>query len=150
MGENQYLAGGYTELAGGYTELAGGYTEEDVNTATPMQLIVILYDTAIRACEEACSCMERKDISGLNQSIDKCSAVISELQTSLNLKEGGEIAKSLNNLYDYIKANMRRAGAELKSDLIVEVRGLLENLGSAWRQAGSDGGTDTPAQAGSH
>ena len=64
----------------------GSYTEEDVAAATPMRLIVILYDTAIRSCEDARKRMERNDESGLNQAINKCTAIISELQTSLNLK----------------------------------------------------------------
>ena len=124
MGENQHFA--------------GSYTEEYVNNATPVQLIVILYDTAIRSCEDARGCMERNDVSGLNQAIDKCNSVISELQASLNLKDGGEIASSLNNLYDYMKANMLRAGAEQNFDLIAEVYRLLENLRSAWRRIDSD------------
>jgi len=112
----------------------GSYTEEDVIAATPMRLIVILYDAAIRSCEDARDCMEHNDKSGLKQSIEKCSAIISELQTSLNLKEGGEIASRLNDLYNYMKANLLRAGDEQKPDLIVEVNRLLENLRSAWRR----------------
>ena len=119
MGENQYFD--------------SGYTEDDVNTATPVRLIVILYDAAARLCEDARGYIDRKDLSGLSQAIDKCNAIISELQSSLNLKEGGEIASSLNDLYDYIKANLRRAGDEQNKHLIDEVSKLLENLGSAWR-----------------
>ena len=131
MKENQYFA--------------GNYNEENINTATPMQLIVILYDAAIRSCEDARSYMESNDISGLNQAIDKCNAIISELQASLNLKEGGEIASSLNNLYDYMKANLLRAGAERNPNLIAEVFRLLENLSSAWRRIDSEAKPDIPS-----
>jgi len=123
MGENQYLD--------------GSHTEDDVSAVTPVRLIVMLYDAAVRSCEEARGYIEREDTSGLNRAIDKCSAIISELQSSLNLKEGGDIASSLNRLYDYMKANLLRAGAERNPDLISEVIKPLENLRSAWRDIDS-------------
>ena len=70
----------------------------------------------------------------LFRSINKCTDIITELQSSLNLQEGGEIAGSLNRLYDYMKRTLFKAGVEQNQALIVEVTGLLENLRSAWRQ----------------
>ena len=125
----------------------GSYTEEDVTNATPMRLIVILYEAALRSCEDARGYMERNDASGFNQAIDKCCAIISELQSSLNLKEGGEIASSLNDLYNYMKSNLLRAGTEQKPDLIADVFRLLENLRSAWRQIDPGAGATAPTQS---
>jgi len=114
--------------------LANKYQEVDVSTATPLHLVVMLYDAAIRSLEEARGHMERKDISGRSRAINKCNAIIAELQSSLNLKEGGDIASSLNRLYDYMKTTLLRAGVEQNPALIVEVSGLLENLRSSWKQ----------------
>ena len=130
MNGNQYFANRYQEVG--------------VNTATPVHLVVMLYDAAIRSLEEARGYMDRKDISGRSRSINKCSAIISELQSSLNLREGGEIALSLNRLYDYIKITLLRAGVEQNPDLLVEVMGLLENLHSAWRQIDSGVAESSP------
>ena len=117
--------------------LANKYQEVDVGTATPLHLVVMLYDAAICSLETARGCMERKDISGRSRAINKCNAIISELQSSLNIKEGGEIAYSLNRLYDYMKTTLLRAGVEQNPSLVVEVSGLLENLRSSWQQVDS-------------
>jgi len=117
--------------------LAGRYQEVNVSTATPLHLVVMLYDAAISSLEEARGYMERKDISGRSRAINKCTSILSELQSSLNLKEGGDIASSLNRLYEYMKTTLLRAGVEQNSDLVKEVSGLLENLRSAWRQIDS-------------
>jgi flagellar protein FliS len=114
--------------------LANRYQETNVSTATPVHLVVMLYDAAICSLEEARGHMERKDIAGRGKAINKCGSIISELQSSLNIREGGEIASSLSRLYDYMKATLLRASVEQNPDLIVEVSGLLENLRSAWQQ----------------
>lgn len=116
---------------------ANRYQETNVSTSSPVRLVVMLYDAAICSLEEARGYMERKDISGRSRAINKCTSIISELQASLNLKEGGEIASSLSRLYDYMKTTMLRASIEQNPALIVEVSGLLENLRSAWRQIDS-------------
>jgi len=123
--------------------LANKYQEVDVGTATPLHLVVMLYDAAICSLEDARGCMERKDISGRSRAINKCNAIISELQSSLNIKEGGDIASSLNRLYDYMKTTLLRAGVEQNIGLVVEVSGLLENLRSSWQQI--DSGTSAAA-----
>jgi len=123
--------------------LANKYQEVDVGTATPLHLVVMLYDAAVCSLEEARGCMERKDISGRSRAINKCNAIISELQSSLNLKEGGDIAFSLNRLYEYMKTTLLRASVEQNPGLVVEVSGLLENLRSSWQQI--DSGTSAAA-----
>ena len=119
---------------------ANKYQETNVSTSTPVRLVVMLYDAAICSLEEARGYMERKDISGRSRAINKCSSIISELQASLNMREGGDIASSLSRLYDYMKTTMLRASIEQNPDLIVEISGLLENLRSAWRQLDSGAG----------
>jgi len=116
---------------------ASRYQEMDVNTATPLQLVVMLYDAAVGALEMARDHMQRNDIAGRGREVNKCVAIISELQSSLNMKDGGEIARSLNNLYDYMKRTLFKANIEQDPALVAEVEGLLKNLRSAWRQIAS-------------
>ncbi|MDR1726779.1 MAG: flagellar export chaperone FliS [Acidobacteriota bacterium] len=116
---------------------ANRYQEVDVNTATPLQLVVMLYDAAVNSLEKAREQMQRNDIAGRTKEVNKCVAIISELQSSLNMKEGGEIASGLNRLYDYMKGTLFKAGLDQDPGLIAEVEGLLSNLRSAWRQIAS-------------
>jgi flagellar protein FliS len=118
----------------GYQSLAHRYREVAVNTATPLQLIVMLYDAAICSLQEARGHIERKDIASRSRALNKSISIISELQSCLNLRAGGEIASSLNRLYDYMKGRIFRANVEQSVQPLAEVEVLLENLRSAWRE----------------
>jgi flagellar protein FliS len=110
------------------------YKEVDVNTANPIQLVVMLYNEAILSLQLARKHMEQKDIEGRSKALNHCLAVITELQSSLNLKEGGEIAGSLDRLYDYMKRTIFKAHVDQSSAPLKEIEKLLENLGAAWKE----------------
>ena len=133
----------------GYQSLAHRYREVAIKTASPLQLVVMLYDAAICSLQEARGQMEHKDIAGRSRSINKCIAIISELQSCLNLSSGGEIANSLDRLYDYMKRRIFRANVEQSAQPLVEIETLLENLRSAWRElVGKAPGTEVQPAAG--
>jgi flagellar protein FliS len=110
------------------------YREVAVKTANPLQLVVILYDGAIHALKQAQEHMRRKDISARARCISRSVAIISELQACLNFKEGGEIAGSLDRLYDYMKQRVFKANVDQRPEPLAEVVVLLENLRSAWSE----------------
>jgi flagellar secretion chaperone FliS len=118
----------------GYQSLAHRYREVAVKTANPLQLVVMLYDAAICSVQESKEYMNRKDIGGRTRAINKLSAIIAELQACLNLKTGGEIAQSLNRLYDYMRRRVFTANVEQRIEPLTEVEALLENLRSAWKE----------------
>ena len=109
------------------------YREVAVRTANPMQLIVILYDAAICSLQEARDHIESKNIEGRSRSVNKCISIISELQSSLDLKHGGDIASSLNRLYGYMTRRIFAATAQQSSQPLEEIESLLENLRTAWK-----------------
>ncbi|HSW39682.1 MAG TPA: flagellar export chaperone FliS [Acidobacteriota bacterium] len=109
------------------------YRETAITTANPVQLVVILYDAAICSLQEARRRIEHKDIEGRARAINKSISLISEMQSSLNHKDGGEIAVSLDRLYDYMKRTLFQANVQQNARLLAEVEALLENLVGAWR-----------------
>jgi flagellar secretion chaperone FliS len=116
----------------GYQSPAHRYREVAVKTASPLQLIVMLYDAAICCTREAQQQLANKDIAGRSKSVNKCITIITELQSCLNLQAGGEIASSLNRLYDYMKRRIFKANVDQSREPLLEVEGLLDNLRSAW------------------
>ncbi len=116
----------------GYQAYAHRYKEVAVKTASPLQLVVMLYDAAICSAQEARQRIESKDIAGRSISINKCITIITELQACLNLKAGGEIANSLDRLYDYMKRRIFKASVDQCCEPLLEVENLLDNLRSAW------------------
>jgi flagellar protein FliS len=118
----------------GNPTIAHRYREVAVKTANPLQLVVMLYDAAICSIREAQDHMDHKNIAARSRSINRCIAIISELHSCLNLKAGGEIASSLDRLYDYMKRRIFKANVEQSREPLTEIETLLENLRSAWSE----------------
>jgi flagellar protein FliS len=112
--------------------LANRYRETAIKTANPLQLIVILYDGAIQSLQEAREHIKRKDIGNRARCVNRCVAIITELQACLNFNASGNIAASLDRLYNYMKQGLFKASLEQRTEPIDQVIALLENLRSAW------------------
>ena len=123
----------------GNNPMAHRYQEVGIKTANPIQLVVILYDGAIQALREAQEFLRQKNIPGRARCINRSVAIISELQASLNFSVGGEIAQSLNRLYNYMKQRILKASVDQSPEPLVEVVGLLNNLRSAWVELSGGG-----------
>ena len=83
-------------------------------------------------CADAEGHMQRRDISGKGESISRATKIIIGLQGSLDFDQGGELARNLNDLYDYCTRRLLKAS--LRNDITVlhEVRDLLSEVNSAW------------------
>jgi flagellar protein FliS len=114
------------------SQQAHRYREVAIKTANPLQLVVILYDGAINALQEAQEHLKRKDIVGRARCLNRAVAMISELQACLNFKEGGSIAGSLDQLYNYMKRRIFKANLDQRPEPLAEVVALLESLRAAW------------------
>lgn len=108
------------------------YLESRVFSAGPVELVHMLYQAAGQAVRDARHYLAQGEIADRSRCINKACEILMELTNSLDHKQGAEIARRLNQLYDYmlgqlIDANVRQADAPL-----AEVLGLLETLGEAW------------------
>lgn len=107
--------------------------ESNVAAADPHKLILMLYQGAILAIASARKQMLRKEVAAKGASVSKAIMIIDEgLKSSLNMNVGGELAKNLSNLYDYM--GQRLLIANLKNDpaILDEVSLLLTELRGAW------------------
>jgi len=107
--------------------------ESGIASADPHKLILMLYQGAILAIASAKNQIQRKQIAEKGSSITKAIKIIDEgLKACLDVKAGGEIAKNLSELYDYM--NQRLLIANLKNDITIldEVSTLLTDLKGAW------------------
>lgn len=107
--------------------------ETGVISASPHQLIVMLFEGAIVAISNAQQHMQAGNIAAKGQSISKAIAIIdSGLRASLDKKVGGEIAVSLDSLYEYMNNRLILANIKNQVDLLIEVQNLLRDLKTSW------------------
>ena len=110
------------------------YQRIEANGSNGVQLVVMLYDGAIRFLCEAKACAERGDRRGKAAAISRTLAIVGELQSTLKLDEGGEIAKSLDALYTYITERVLDASIKGNDGGLDEAARLLRTLNSAWTE----------------
>ena len=110
------------------------YREMEIQTSSPQQLILLLYDEAIKCLKRAKIKVEDEDMEETNQLLLKTEKIIGELMSSLNL-EVGKVAAGWFSLYEYMHWRLIQANLERKSELIQEVLLLLQPLREAWIKA---------------
>ncbi len=111
----------------------GQYTQRNVQTATPGQLVVMLYDGMIRFFTQASAAMESGEIELGNNRVNRGLAIITELRCTLDMTQG-DLAERLASIYDWchdevIDARVRNDPAKLG-----RVIGMLSDLRSSWAQ----------------
>ena len=124
----------------GYTQALNAYKETSVKTASQGALIVMLYEEVIKHIDAAIELVESdlkadpSKIEKANNRILKAQEIITELTASLNMDEGGEIAKNLMSLYTFFSGQLSQANFEKKSDKLIPVRDMLKELLAAWNE----------------
>lgn len=106
--------------------------ELPLSDANPHQVIQILMREFLTQIFQAKASIERANIEGKNQSINKAIKIIGGLQGGLNLKEGADIADNLNNLYNYMTIRLTEANAENSVVILDEIKELYLPIKEAW------------------
>lgn len=108
--------------------------EASIYGASPVGLIVMLYEGAISALRKAQSEIARNNYIGKGHFIGKSMEIINGLDNVLNLEKGGEVTSNLRELYIYMKHRLGVANMKNDADILEEVITLLDELLGAWRQ----------------
>lgn len=107
--------------------------ESAVTAADPHKLISMLYQGALLAIANAKNSMLRKDIAAKGASISKAISIIDEgLNASLDKSIGGDLARNLSSLYEYMGVRLITANLNNDSSILDEVTNLLTDLKEAW------------------
>ncbi|NLY90585.1 MAG: flagellar export chaperone FliS [Firmicutes bacterium] len=109
------------------------YRQTQVETAGPLELIIMMYDGAIRFCNQGKIAIEERKFNEANKLLQRAQDVIDELNISLNM-EAGEIAAHLRDLYDFINSKLVEANIKKDPTLIDQIVGLLTELRSSWAE----------------
>ena len=118
---------------------ANAYFQTKVSTTDQGQLLIMLYDGALRYLAQARDKILAKDYAAKGVLISKVIDIINELSSSLNLEKGGSLATNLNNLYILCTARLLQANLKMNIESLDSVTQILSGLRSAYAQI-----VDTP------
>jgi flagellar protein FliS len=111
------------------------YQNNQVTTASPEQLLIMLYDGAIRFVRQAAEAMAAGERVRKLESISKALGIVSELANTLDHEVGGEIAENLDALYHFMIRELTQANLKNDAEKLRVVEDLLCGLRETWMQA---------------
>lgn len=103
-----------------------------ITDASPHKLISLLFQGAIDRIQQAKGAMARGDIAKRGQLVGKALDIVNNLQACLDKEKGGEVAKNLDALYDYMQRQLLKANMENDPAILDEVTRLLTEVQSGW------------------
>ncbi len=113
------------------------YQETHITTSSPMALVIMLYDEAIKAIEMAEEAFQINDpsrIEKIGNHLLHAQDVITELAVSLDMEKGGEIAHHLHRLYDFMVVHLSKADVTKEIQGVRDVHKMLCELRQAWNE----------------
>ncbi len=134
----------------GFNQAYSAYQKTNVTTASQGKLVVLLYEAAVKNLKLAVGLLDSEDrlkpadIESFGKYIQKTQAIINELQVSLDMENGGEIAKNLMSLYLYFNSELTDIAIRHSGTKIRFLTDMLNELLGAWKTA-SESTSNAPA-----
>ena len=111
------------------------YRQTAVTTASKEQVLIMLYEGAIKHLKRASDCCQKNDLAGKGVSVGKAHDIINELANTLDFQLGGEIAKNLERLYSFITDQIASGNMNNDHTKFDSARKLMETLLDGWKGA---------------
>jgi flagellar protein FliS len=118
--------------------IAGLYQEVQVDTgvtgASPHRLIDMLFEEFLAPCARARGAIRARDVQEKGRTIGRAVRIVEEgLRGGLNMKDGGELARVLQDLYGYVSLRLTQANLNSNESLVAECTSLVQPIHDAWR-----------------
>jgi flagellar protein FliS len=111
------------------------YRQMSVRGASPLGLVVMLYDGAIAALRKAVVATEARDISEKCTHLAHAQAIVLQLEGSLNFAQGGDVAQTLKALYVYVRGQILKANLENSPEILQALVEKMIPIREAWYTA---------------
>ena len=122
-----------------YQNAYAAYQKTNVNTASQGRLVVLLYEGAVNHLKAALTLFDEENkikagnIEQFGIHLQKTQAIITELQVSLDMEKGGDIARNLMSLYVFFNEELMDATISHNKEKIEFVLSKFDELADAWR-----------------
>ncbi len=121
-----------------YLKLAKSYKTASIETASPGQLILMLFDGTLRFVEAAYQGFDEKDVRKrnevINNNIIKAQNIVTELKSCLDREEGGDFSTTMFNLYDYMYDQLQQSNIRKEKEPLENTTRFLTEIRDAWAQ----------------
>ncbi|NCF70150.1 MAG: flagellar export chaperone FliS [Chlamydiales bacterium] len=111
------------------------YKKQQIESASPGELVVLLYDGAIDYLTKAQNALSSDGLDRIEKfhnNLISCQNIINELTASLDMEKGGDIAKNLFRLYDFMYRKLVSANLDKNQDDLSSIKNMLIQLRDAW------------------
>jgi flagellar protein FliS len=125
------------------------YRRTEAQSASPMQLVVMLYDGALRFLTDAKAAQATGELPRRAHALRRVAAIVAECHSTLDLERGGALAAELDRLYTYISGRLLDVTLKRDATAIDEVHKLMTTLRAAWAEAAAQSAVSAPATQGS-
>jgi flagellar protein FliS len=116
-----------------------------VADASPTRLVQVMFEHVLSNLATAQGCMQRirgnlpyKDVVAKGKAVGKAVRLIGQLDASLNMEQGGQIAENLHNLYLYMLGRLTTANVNNDAAIVIEVSNLVRKIKDGWDQVVKD------------
>ncbi len=113
----------------------GAYKKTSIHTASKEQILLMLYQAAIKNCKKAMEAIDNKEIAKKGEYIGKLQDIVIELNNSLDFKVGGQVAEELSSLYDYLLFSSTQANIKIEKAPLEGCLQVLNTLYEGWAEA---------------
>jgi flagellar secretion chaperone FliS len=117
------------------SEAKRAYRENAVRGATPIELVVILFDTAIDDMRRAASAIQSGDIEERATATRHAMLVLQQLQGTLDFEKGGPVAKQFEQFYNLIRGKLLESQMRNSAELIQQQIQFMSEVRECWMQA---------------
>lgn len=111
------------------------YQKNEVETASPEKILILLYDGAIQFLNKAKIALEQKNIPEVHNNLIGCENIILEFINTVDIENGGDFAVRIKALYEYFYNTLVQANMKKDVTKIDEVLKHLVELRATWKQA---------------
>lgn len=113
----------------------GAYKKTSIHTASKEQILLMLYQAAIKNCKKAIEAIDEKNLAKKGEFIGKLQDIVIELNNSLDFEVGGKIATELSSLYDYLLFASTQANIKIDKEPLMGCLNVLNTLYDGWSEA---------------
>jgi flagellar protein FliS len=114
------------------------YRETEIQGATPLQLVVALYDAILQDLRAAMAAQKHNDIEERTKQVNHCLLTVAQLQGRLDFERGGEVAQNLDRFYSLVRGKLLEASIKASADAFAAIADMVATVRSAWNEAATE------------